>query len=138
MQVSGARRAPPPWRRASTPDEQGFFLGMQMTAAPDAQPGTRTSSIYVNYPAAYKFRGDWVMVRAQNGRRVELEDPYRPTADPVKRAAVEACERIMSWFLNSPTHTFIEIVERVVDERRQHDIADCILQVSGARSAPLP
>jgi hypothetical protein len=95
---------------------------------PEQQPGTRDSSIYVNYPAANKFRGDWVTVQPQGGRRVELEDPARPAADPVKRAAVEACERILSWFSNSITGDFLTMIDEIKEEKRQHDIADCVLQ----------
>lgn len=99
-----------------------------MTPQSDDDPAQRQSSVYVNYPAANKFRGDWVTVQPRQGRRIELEDPDHPTSDPVKRAAVEACERILSWFSNTITSTFIEIIDDIKAEKRQHDIADCVLQ----------
>ena len=44
----------------------------------------------------------------------------------MKRAAVEACERVMTYFRRSAA--FKTMLDRVVDERRTHDMCDCVLQ----------
>ena len=101
---------------------QGFFLGLGVFD--DDDDAGRLSTIYVNYPAANKFRGDWTLVQPRDNRRLELEDTKHTCPDPVKRAAVECCERMMSWFRDTPA----DMLSKVKAERRQHDMCDCILQ----------
>jgi hypothetical protein len=100
----------------------GFFLGLQASHGDG-----RSGSVYVDYSAAAKFRGDWIYVE---------KNPQRPlspsltasltTRDPVKRAAVELVERLVSYFVETPALT--ESIKQVNKESRQHDMADAILQ----------
>ena len=109
---------------------QGVFLGMQARGF----AGQR-GSITTRYPAANKFRGDWCRVQSRDGQRIEIAEPTTrhggdrfATGDPVKNAAVEACERIMSWFRRD--EAFDAALARVRSEKRQHDLADCVLQAT--------
>jgi hypothetical protein len=99
----------------------GFFLGMQ---AVDHNAKDARGVVYVDYPAAAKFRGDWTLVQPRGGVRFDFKGCG--SSDPVKRAAVEACERVMTYFRRSPA--FNNMLDRVVDERRTHDMCDCVLQ----------
>lgn len=109
----------------------GFFLGIQATWSLGARDTPPTyGTIYIDYQAAHKFRGDWTEVQPRGGTKLEIE-VYGPrggvqgSSDPVKRAAVEACERILTWFRVgiSPEH-----LRHVRAQVRQHDMCDCILQ----------
>jgi len=97
----------------------GFFLGMQAS-----NTVSNRGVVYVDYPAAAKFRGDWTLVQPRGGVRFDFKGCG--SGDPVKRAAVEACERVMTYFRRSAV--FKTMLDRVVDERRTHDMCDCVLQ----------
>lgn len=102
----------------------GVFLGMQLASSSNMPSMPNTAVVYIDYPAAAKFRGDWVLVPPRDGVRFDFKGCG--TSDPVKRAAVEACERIMTYFRRSPA--FTAMLDRVVAERRTHDMCDCVLQ----------
>lgn len=98
----------------------GFLLGIHTV-------NQTTGSVYVDYEAAKKFRGDWIRVPPKNGIPLDLENGgYSIASDPVKRAAVEVCDRMMTWFNITPQLT--EAVAFVKANKRQHDMADCVLQ----------
>ena len=91
---------------------QGFFHGLHCTQA------NGSHQIYVHYPAARKFRGAWVTVAPRGGHAYDLKS--RET-DPVKKAAVEAMERILTHM-----HVSDEVVAQVV-KGGQHT-CDALLQ----------
>ncbi len=96
----------------------GLFLGHR--AGTDAPFNT----VLIDYPAASKFRGPWCEVAGKAD--VPLPAFALDTAaqrDPVKRAAVEAAARMLTWMDYDPA-----ILERVHTERRQHDMCDAMLQ----------
>lgn len=96
----------------------GFFLGLQ------AARGTR-GSCYLNYPAANKFRGDWILVQTKSGS--ERAWPVNvDSGDPVKTAAVELCGRLVTHFRQ--TEQLVAALELVNRENRKHDMSDCVLQ----------
>lgn len=97
----------------------GFFMGLQSSTQPQMR-----GIVYVDYPAAGKFRGDWILVQPRDGVRFDFGGCG--TSDPVKRASVEACERIMTYFRRSPA--FQTMLDTVIREKRTHDMCDCVLQ----------
>lgn len=91
----------------------GYFAGC----------GYPYGTVCLDYPAANKFRGPWVRVAARNGVPVPLALDDARQGDPVKRAAVEAAGRMLTWIAHDP-----ERVATVRRERRQHDMCDTLLQ----------
>ena len=70
---------------------------MRVATPTNAGTAGTEGRIYFDYEAARKFRGDWVEVPARDGVTLNLDNDGECIAtDPVKRAAVEACDRIMT------------------------------------------
>lgn len=101
---------------------QGFFIGMNYHGEPPYP------TIYLDYPAADKFRGPWVAVLPrEDADLVELEsdDLKKRERDPVKRASVKCVERVMSYIQYSAETLGLDTIRR---EQRQHDMCDTLLQ----------